>query len=161
MNKKFGLHFEGVAELSEQIDKLGGDLKQVTEEALEFIPDLVNPKLKAAMAKHTRYGKGTSGQTAKSIVEGQHVTWTGSTAAIQVGFDLKKGGVASIFLMYGTPRHAPRNQYGGATQPGAREHPGTAKDSELYDAIYGKRIQKEIADRQRKIFEEALEKLLK
>ena len=30
MNKKLGLHFEGVAELSEQIDKLGGDLKQVT-----------------------------------------------------------------------------------------------------------------------------------
>lgn len=160
-NKKFGLKFDGVAELSEQIDKLGGDLKKVTEEALIFIPGEVTPKLRAAMAKHTRYGRGTAGETARALVEGQQVQWSGSVASIAVGFDLKKGGMPSIFLMYGTPRHAPRNQYGGATQQGAKDHPGTQADRELYDAIYGKRIQAEISKKQRQIFEEALEKLLK
>ena len=46
MAKKFGLKFDGVAELSEQLDKLGGDLKAVTEEALAFIPADINPHLK-------------------------------------------------------------------------------------------------------------------
>lgn len=160
-NKKFGLKFDGVAELSEQIDKLGGDLKEITEQALAFIPGEVTPKLKAAMAKHTQYGRGTSGETAQSIVEGQTVQWIGSTASIAVGFDLKKGGMPSIFLMYGTPRHAPRNQYGGASREGAREHPGTQQDRELYEAIYGKRIQADIAAKQKQIFEEAIENLLK
>lgn len=160
-SKKFGLKFDGVAELSEQIDKLGGDLKKTTEAALAFIPGEVTPKLRAAMAKHTRYGQGTAGKTAQSLVEGQQVQWNGSVASIAVGFDLKKGGMPSIFLMYGTPRHAPRNQYGGATREGAEEHPGYKADRELYDAIYGKRIQAEIAKRQREIFEEVLEKVLK
>ena len=160
-SKKFGLKFDEVAELSEQIDKLGGDLKEITEEALAFIPGEVTPKLRAAMAKHTRYGKGTAGKTAQSLVEGQKVQWTGSTASIAVGFDLKAGGMPSIFLMYGTPRHAPRNQYGGATREGAEEHPGYKGDPELYEAIYGKKIQAEIAKRQKQIFESALEKILK
>ncbi len=156
MAKKFGLKFDGVAELSEQLDKLGGDLKAVTEEALAFIPADINPHLREAMAKHNR-----SGKVAASIVEDQTVTWLGSVASIPVGFDFKKSGLPSIFLMYGTPRHAPRNQYGGASKPGAQEHPGTQADRELYDAIYGKRVQSDIAKKQKQIFEDAIARLLK
>ena len=154
--KKFGLKFDGVAELSERLDKLGGDLKAVTEEALAFIPAEINPKLHAAIAKHNKPGK-----VAESIVEDQKVTWLGSVARIPVGFDFKKGGLPSIFLMYGTPRHAPRNQYGGASKPGAREHPGTVADRELYEAIYGKRVQADIAKTQQKIFSDAIAQLIK
>lgn len=157
-SKKFGLDFAGVAEFSEQLEKLGGDLQQVTTDALQFIPEYINPKLRAAMAKHTRYSRGKTKQT---IVEDQKVSWTGYTASIPVGFDLKNGGLASIFLMYGTPRHAPKNQWGGPTRPGAREHPGMQADEELKGAIYGKQTQAEIAKRQQAIFEAAIEKLLK
>ena len=156
MGKKFGLNFDGVAELSEKLEQLGGDLKKVAEEALEFIPGDVNPKLHAAMQKHRGHGV-----TEKSIVEGQKVTWTGNIASIDVGFNLKKGGMPSIFLMYGTPRHAPGNQYGGPVRPGAQEHPGTKADKELYDAIYGTKTQKDIAAKQQKIFTQAIQDLMK
>lgn len=156
MGKKFGLNFDGVAELSEKLEQLGGDLKKVAEEALEFIPGDVNPKLHAAMQKHRGHGV-----TEKSIVEGQKVTWTGNIASIDVGFNLKKGGMPSIFLMYGTPRHAPGNQYGGPVRPGAQEHPGTKADKELYDAIYGSKTQKGIAAKQQKIFTQAIQDLMK
>ena len=67
----------------------------------------------------------------------------------------------SIFLMYGTPRHAPGNQYGGPVRPGAQEHPGTKADKELYDAIYGSKTQKDIAAKQQKIFTQAIQDLMK
>lgn len=156
MGKKFGLNFDGVSELSEKLEALGGDLKQVAEQALEFIPGDVNPKLHAAMQKHKGHGV-----TEKSIVEGQQVKWTGNVASIDVGFNLKKGGMPSIFLMYGTPRHAPGNQYGGPVRQGAQEHPGTKADTELFNAIYGTKTQKEIAAKQQKIFNQAIQELMK
>ena len=156
MGKKFGLNFDGVSELSEKLEALGGDLKQVAEQALEFIPGDVNPKLHAAMQKHKGHGV-----TERSIVEGQQVKWTGNVASIDVGFDLKKGGMPSIFLMYGTPRHAPGNQYGGPVRPGAQEHPGIKADTELFNAIYGSKTQKDIAAKQQKIFTQAIQDVMK
>lgn len=156
MGKKFGLNFDGVAELSERLEALGGDLKAVAEAALDFIPEDVNPKLHAAMVKHNK-----SGATNRSIVEDAQVTWTGNVASIDVGFNLKKGGMPSIFLMYGTPRHAPGNQYGGPVRQGAQEHPGTKADTELFNAIYGTKAQKDIATKQQKIFTKAIEELMK
>lgn len=156
MARKQGLDFSGISELSEKYEKLGGELRTLATEALEFIPDEINPQLHAAMAKHRKTGK-----TEATIVEDQKVTWSGLAASIPVGFDIKKGGLPSIFLMYGTPRHAPRNQYGGASRPGAREHPGTAQDVALYEAIYGKKVQNDIAKKQQEIFEDAIAKLMK
>lgn len=156
MSKKFGLNFDGVAELSEKLEALGGDLKQVAEEALEFIPGDVNPKLHAAMVKHNK-----TGLVDRSIVTDQKVEWTGNVASIDVGFDLKSGGMPSIFLMYGTPRHAPGNQYGGPVRQGAQEHPGIKADTELFNAIYGSKTQKDIKDKQQKIFTQAITKLMK
>lgn len=156
MRKKFGLNFDGVSELSEKLEALGGDLKQVAEQALEFIPGDVNPKLHAAMAKHNK-----TGLVDRSIVTDQKVEWTGNVASIDVGFDLKKGGMPSIFLMYGTPRHAPGNQYGGPVRPEAQEHPGIKADTELFNAIYGSKTQKDIAAKQQKIFNQAIQELMK
>lgn len=156
MARKQGLDFKGISELSEKYEKLGGELQTLATEALEFIPDEINPKLHVAMAKHRKTGK-----TEATIVQDQKVVWSGLAASISVGFDIKKGGLPSIFLMYGTPRHAPRNQYGGPSRAGAREHPGTAQDIELYDAIYGKKVQNEIAKKQQEIFEDAIAKLMK
>ena len=43
--KRFGLEFGAIAALAEKYDKLGGDLKEITTKALEFIPGEVNPDL--------------------------------------------------------------------------------------------------------------------
>lgn len=156
MAKKYGLNFDGVMELSEKLQEFGGDLRETAEETLAFIPAKVNPELKTAMAKHRK-----SGRVERSIIEGQQVTWTGNVASIDVGFDLKTGGMPSIFLMYGTPRHAPRNQYGGPVRAGAREHPGTQADRQLYNAVYGTQTQKEIKQKQADIFQAAIERAMK
>ena len=150
--KRFGLEFGAIAELAEKYDKLGGDLKEVTTKALEFIPDEVNPDLSKAIAQHRRTGK-----TAASIVRDQKVQWQGTVASIAVGFDLKAGGFPSIFLMYGTARHAPSNHFGGPYNGGPIQ---TKPDKRLYDAIYGNKTQKAITEEQQKIFAEEISKII-
>lgn len=151
--KKFGIKFEGFQDIAEQYEKLGGDLKKITEQCLEFIPGDINPKLETAMQKHKR-----TGRTVESIAKDQQVEWEGNKASIKVGFNLSHGGLASIFLMYGTARHAPANQYGSPKKPGARTT-GMEADKELFNSIYGSAIQKQISAKQAEIFEKALEKI--
>ncbi|MBO4520708.1 MAG: hypothetical protein J5787_05825 [Alphaproteobacteria bacterium] len=154
-NKGWGINFEGFTNLSERYQKLGGDLKKIADECLEFIPAKVNPGLDKAISKHKRTGK-----TAKSLVKGQKPTWTGDTATIQVGFDISHGGLPSVFLMYGTAKHTPRNQYGTPKRAGAKDNPGIKADKNLYNAIYGAQFQKEISAEQEKIYTDAIQKRL-
>ena len=128
---KFGIQFEGFKELMAELDAVSGDLKGVTEKALQASHKIVTPALNADMQKHRR-----SGATAKSIIENDHVNWDGMTASIDIGFDLKDGGLASIFLMYGTPR--------------------MKKDTQLYNDIYGSATRKKIAEVQEKIIHDAI-----
>lgn len=117
---RIGLQFEGFKELMGQLDRLGGDLKAPVEEALVESQKYIAGQAHAAMAKHHR-----TGDTEGAIVEDGVVTWEGSTAGIGIGFDLANGGMPSVFLMYGTPT--------------------MAKDTALYNAVYGSRTRKEIA----------------
>lgn len=153
--KGWGINSEGFTELSERYLKLGGDLKQITEDCLTFIPQKINPELSKAIKKHTRTGK-----TEKSLVENQKPTWTGDTATIKVGFKISEGGLPSIFLMYGTARHTPANKYGTPKRPGAKDNPGIQADKKLYNAIYGNAIQRTISEEQEKIFTTEIEKRL-
>lgn len=150
-SSKFGVKFDGFTEMAARLDKLGGDLHKATEKALEFIPEEINPELHKAMAPHHRTGK-----TEGSIVE-EKVTWEGTKATIRVGFDISHNGLPSIFLMYGTPRHAPGNQYG----KGSGTNPGIKQDKKLFDAIYGSRIQKQIAEKQEEKFMDEIQKAMK
>lgn len=130
---KFGIQFEGFDELMEKFDKLGGDLTKATEDCLKTAHTIVTPKLHADMKRHRR-----TGNTEKSIIDIANVTWQGTTASIDVGFDLKHGGMPSIYLMYGTPR--------------------TPKDSKLYNDIYGSGVKKQIAAKQAEILQDAIQK---
>ena len=152
-NKKFGLEFTGFETVMENFDKLGGDLKQITNKCLDFIPDVINPKLEADIAKHKK-----TGETARSIATGETVKWSGTTAGIKVGFKIGAGGLASIFLMYGTARHAPVNQYGTPKRAGAKDNPGMAADRKLYNDIYGRTIRKQIGDKQQQILQNEIKK---
>lgn len=150
---KFGLEFSGFNEVLENYQKLGGDLKQITNKCLDFIPDIINPKIEADIAKHKK-----TGETARSIATGEQVTWNGTTAGIKVGFKIGSGGLASIFLMYGTARHAPVNQYGTPKRAGAKDNPGMAADRKLYNDIYGRAVRKQIGEKQQQILQQEIKK---
>lgn len=154
--KTFGVQFNGFVEMAQELEKLSGNLQDVIAESLEVIPKIVNPKLKKAIDKHD----GGSGRTAKSLVEKPKVEWDGLKASISIGFDIDEGGLASIFLMYGTAKHAPSNQYGKPK----KSSPGmsyTEQDKDLYDAIYSKQTQKQISEKQQEMFTKAIEKAWK
>lgn len=146
---KIGLQFSGFKELSEKLDKLGGDLKKTAEEALtESKKAVTNDLLKATTKSYyPAKGKYSQGDTRRSIDLSTKVEWTGMKGSIPVGFDFDKSGPVSIFLMYGTPRHKPN-------------HPGTAQVKAMYDAIYGSKAQQKIKKTQEEIFQKAIAKRL-
>lgn len=132
---KFGLTFDGFNDLMAELDSLEGDLKQVTSECLEVAHEIITPKVHEAMRKHHQ-----TGVTEKSIKDKSNVEWTGTTASVDIGFKVRDGGLPSIFLMYGTPK--------------------MKKDTKLYNAIYGKKVRDEIAEKQQDILTDAINKRL-
>lgn len=99
--KRLGLEFTGWKDMIERIDKMGGNVRQATEEALQATADIVRPKMLSEIKKHHR-----TGQTEKSFhTEG--VQWEGNTAYIKCGFEFDKGGFVAVYLNYGTPKMKP------------------------------------------------------
>ena len=152
MANKIGLQFKGFDEIIEKLDKTEGDIKRVTVAALKASKQAVQPGIQTEISKHKR-----TGRTEGSMDKGMDVTWEGWTAGIDVGFHIRKGGLPSVFLMYGTPRHPPRNQYGYPKRSDAKDIPNMPADKKLYNSIYGAKTKKEIA----KIQEEAVNKAIK
>lgn len=132
---KLGLEFTGFEEMMERIEKSEGDVKSAVEESLQAAGEIIADKLHVDMKKHRR-----SGKTEESILDDSKVKWEGTMASISVGFDIKNGGLPSVFLMYGTPRKP--------------------KDQKLYNDIYGTRTQKEIAKLQEEVLKKQLSKAL-
>lgn len=139
--KKIGLQIDGIEEYMSKLDQLGGTatMKRAVEGALKSSKQYVNPKINAAVSKPNlpAGGRYSTGDTQRSINKEMSVEWEGMTAGIKVGFDFKKSGPKSIFLMYGTPRMAPA--------------------SGLKASIYGSATKKNIA----KIQEEAINAVIK
>lgn len=134
MAKKMRLEFTGFEEMAERLDKLGGDLKKTTEKALIETHKLLTPKVEEAFKRHdVKY----SHDTMKSLKKDPKVEWSGSVAAIGVGFKISEGGFPSIFIMYGTPRMQP--------------------DKKVYNSIYGNK--KKVKELQERIFAEEIAKL--
>lgn len=140
---KISLSFDGYSVLKKQLDMLGGNAtKTAINNALKASQDVVAERVDRAMNPHEKTGK-----TENAIIDnssGYKVSWTGDTAEIAVGFSISDGGMASIFLMYGT------KLYG---------QPHITPDRQLYNAVYGTAVKKEIANIQRKEFEKVLQKV--
>ena len=134
--KKMGLIFTGFEEMAERLEKMGGNLEKTTEKALKATHAHITPKIEEAFSKHDiKY----SHDTGKSLKRDAKVEWSGSVAAVGVGFKIAEGGLPSIFLMYGTPRMQP--------------------DKKLYNSIYGGKVKKEVKAIQEQIFAEEIAKL--
>lgn len=139
---KIGLQFNGWEDYMAKLDELGGSqaMKKGVEEALIASKKHVNPLIEQSMNKLPAGGKYSTGDTKRSIDEDMSVEWQGMTGTIKVGFDFKKSGPKSIFLMYGTPRMKPV--------------------SGLKNAIYGTKTKKEIAEIQEQKLSEVIKKVM-
>lgn len=124
---KMQLEFDGFEKLLSKIDKMGGDVKRTTEKALTETHKIVTEKAQTAIAPHR-----DTGRTEASLQRNAKIEWQGDIGFVEVGFNLKEGGLPSIFLMYGTPR--------------------MRKDMKLYNAFYGKGTRDEITQIQQEIF---------
>lgn len=127
-----------------QLDELGGTkaIERATEAALRAAKEHVTPKVTKAVANANLPAKGkyATGVIKDSIDKDMTVDWEGFTASIHVGFDFKKSGMTSIFLMYGTPRTKPVKG--------------------LKAAIYGAKTQKEIADIQAEAINKVIQRTM-
>lgn len=122
-----------------KLDEVGGThaMKRGVNAALKSSKEYVNPQIEAAMGKLPAGGRYSTGDTKQSIDKDMSVDWEGLTGVIKVGFDFKKSGMTSIFLMYGTPKMSPV--------------------AGLKNAIYGAKTKKQIKELQA----EAVNKVIK
>lgn len=148
---KLKLQFNGFNDMFAKLDKLGADTKKIASDALEESFNAVTPGILAAIKPHKDTGK-----TEESLVTTPEIVWEGTRAYVEVGFDLDKGGLPSIFLMYGTPKHAVKNQY-GATGKSAN---GITKDEVLFESVYGSSTLSKVRRVQKKVFTVAMKKHL-
>lgn len=141
MMARIAVEFAGFDDVIKKLTKFGADTKQITEEALQKSFDIVTKKAEEAVAKPNlpAGGKYSTGQTEESLTRTLEVTWTSTVATAPVGFNIKKGGLPSIFMMYGTPRYM--------------------KVQAIYDAFYGSATEGEVLNAQREVFYKAMEEL--
>ena len=132
---KIEMQFDGFTDVIHQLEQLEVDVRETVTDALQEAGQFVTEQARAAIQPHGRTGK-----TEASLRENPTVEWTGTEAAVNVGFDINNGGLPSIFLMHGTPR--------------------MRKDTNLYNAFYGAQTQKKIEQIERDALNTAVEKAM-
>lgn len=145
-SRKFSIEIDGFDDVVAQMRELDGDVHGIVNKALNATFHYVTPKVAEGIARHE--GKGTYGRhrSDKTIYKDDNATWVGEQAYVKVGFDISNGGLATIFLMYGTPRHFDH-------------HPGQDADKKLYDVFYGATTKKNVKKIQADILYDYLNKL--
>lgn len=150
---KITLSFPGMKETLERFEKMNGAVGPAVTEALQDSYNYVTAHLSDQIEQHHR-----TGRTAESLLKNEKVQVEGTTYYIHVGFDVSNGGLASIFLMYGSPKHAITSYHG--KKKSTWNHPGMDADAVLYDLVFGNTTKQEIAKIQKKTFERRMEGLL-
>lgn len=140
--------FSAVEDMAKKLNAIDSELtKQAVEKFLQKAQHLVAEQTRAAMAKHTEYSRKKADSTTNSIFDDGVVEWTADTvASINVGFDLNKSGLVSIFLMKGTKLHG---------------QPHIEPDRQLYNAIYGAATKKKIQEIAQEEFNKAVREAMK
>ena len=95
---KLDLKFAGMDAYIETLRRMGENVKEVTDETLQQGVDIINEELHVEMRKHR-----VTGETERSLRDGEKVKWSGDKASIKYGFDIKKGGEPAIYLERGRP----------------------------------------------------------
>lgn len=135
---RMSLEFDGLENMIRNLERAQVDVREATGKALIASKQRVVKELKLVTKKANYPAKGdySTGDLAKSIDKNFNVEWTGLTATLKVGYDFSKSGLTSIMILYGTPRQR--------------------KSTKIYNAIFGARMKREIAE----IQEETLQKII-
>lgn len=142
--KSLSIDFPLYDQLKKRLEAFGEDkAEKAAENALKKSQDYVQGQLRSAMIPHEKTGDTV--QTLNEI-DAKNPVWVGTEVSIPVGFDIAGGGLASIFLMYGTQVHG---------------QPHVAPDRKLYDALYGTQTKNQIKKIQEAEFRKALEEAMK
>lgn len=131
---KTKIEFDGFEQVIAKLEKLNGDIKGTTDKALRETHQYITKEAEKAINPHY-----LTGETEHSLVLTPNIEWEGSVASVKTGFNIKDGGLPSIFLMYGTPR--------------------IKKDQKLYNAFFGTRTKREIMKIQEDIFYDELRRV--
>lgn len=140
---KMSIKFDGLEIYQKQLEKLGGGqaVKKAFDSALEESQALIAEKVSSAIAPHNK-----TGDVKASIISHEPPEWTGDIAEISVGFDIVGGGLPSIFLMYGTKLFG---------------QPHIQPDRNLYNAVYGPAVRRQVSEIQREAFTKVLNEVMK
>lgn len=108
MAKGWSIEYEQFKQLEKQLEELAGmdGVIEATEKALIATDNYVTAEVDKAVAS-SKFNFDRTGTTKKSIDQEKKVEWSGTVASAKAGFSIKKGGLPSIFLMYGTPTIRP------------------------------------------------------
>lgn len=97
---KSKIEFFGTSEILKKIEQAGGNVEQACFDALQKSVE----KPKAEMLDFIRAHRLT-GVTEDSFVE--DIKQEGNKIYLELGFSIRKGGIAALFLNLGTPKIAP------------------------------------------------------
>lgn len=109
----FSLQLTGLLEAAERIERAGGQIKPVMEEALNAAAKKITSDTIAACDPSNMPAGGIFGsknhETLNSVIKDSSVVWSGNIAEVPVGFDFSKPG-AGGFLITGTPKMNPNRE---------------------------------------------------
>lgn len=108
MGGKARIDFYGSSELLKKLERAGANVEKCIVDALQ--KSVEKPKNEMldfirTLPFETMHGHHPTGQTEDSFVT--ELKQEKGQIFLKVGFDIKKGGIAAIFLNYGTPKIAP------------------------------------------------------
>lgn len=101
MKKKEIVLFSGFEELIAKIEKAGGTAEKAATAAVKEDAEFTRNQLLAFIKKHKE-----TGATENSLVPINVESYRGKISC-KVGFSITNGGLAAVFLNYGTPKIAP------------------------------------------------------
>lgn len=109
--RKNGFDTTALEKYGAQLEAAGGSaaVKRAVEGGMKSTKQQVNTQVTAAMAPGNlpAGGRYSTGATMGHLNKEMAVNWEGNMARLKLGFNLQGDGLVSIFLMYGTPHHAP------------------------------------------------------
>lgn len=97
---KSRIEFFGTSELLKKIEKAGGNVEKACTDALKASVQAPKQEMLAYIQQHH-----LTGQTEDSFVE--EIKNENGKIYCEVGFSIRKGGIAALFLNLGTPKIKP------------------------------------------------------
>lgn len=132
--RKNGFDITALEKYADQLQEAGGmaAVKRAVQGGMLATKKQVNSEVTAAMQSGNlpAGGKYSTGDTMGHLNEEMTVDWEGNMARLKLGFNMEGGGITSIFLMYGTPRHAPAS----GLREALKEHPKKISRKKMQEA---------------------------